>query len=231
MRRIFAAALALILSASPAGAAERRYTVTDFDRIQLDGPYQVTLATGRNSGARAVGSQAAIDRLSVEVQGRTLRIRTSRSAWGGYPGDQSGEVTLEVTIRDLREALVAGSGSLAIDKAKGLRLELTVTGNGRLTAASVDADNLIVGLLGSGRVEIAGKAKQLRATIRGTGDFAGRGLQADDAQISADTAGMVAVGVLRSARVNAIGSGDVSVIGHAACTLTGPAASRVRCGD
>ena len=45
MNRIMLAALAITVAA-PAQAAERRYTVTDFDRVRVDGPFVVTLATG-----------------------------------------------------------------------------------------------------------------------------------------------------------------------------------------
>lgn len=224
------AALLVLAAAAPVHGAERRYSVTDFDKIQVDGPYQVSLTTGLSSGARAIGSQEAINRVSVEVQGRTLRIRPNRSAWGGFPGERIGTVTIEATTRDIRAGTVVGSGSLTIDKAKGLRLDLSVSGSGRLGAANVEADNLVIGLLGSGRIAVAGKAKQLRATVQGSGDFDGRALRADDAQINADTAGSVAVGVVRTARVTAAGPGEVDVIGSPACTLSGPAAGQVRCG-
>jgi hypothetical protein len=232
MKTIIPALLALLAGAvAPADAAERTYSVTDFDRVQVEGPYQVSLATGLSSGVRAVGSQAAIDRVSIEVQGRTLRVRTNRSAWGGYPGDPAGTVVIEARTRDLSAASVIGSGSLAVDKAKGLKLDLSVSGSGRLGLADADADNLVVALVGSGRISVGGKAKQLRASVQGSGDLDARSLNVDDAQITADTAGEIAVGVRRTAKVNAIGPGGVEMIGHAVCTVSGPAAAEVRCGD
>src|SRR3954464_4919821 len=94
--------LAFAAAACPAAAAERNYTVTDFDRVQVDGPYQVTLRTGLTAGARAEGSAGALDRISIDVQGNSLRVRTNRSAWGGYPGDSTGPVAITLTTRDLR---------------------------------------------------------------------------------------------------------------------------------
>src|SRR5688572_21940830 len=112
-------AVLIVATASPVLAAERRYSVTDFDRVQVDGPYQVTLTTGASSSARATGSTAALDRLSIDVQGRTLRVRTNASAWGGYPGTPAELATVALTTRDLQAVTVNGSGNLAIDKAKG----------------------------------------------------------------------------------------------------------------
>lgn len=211
-------------------AAERRFLVGDFDRVQIEGPYQVTLATGRSSSARATGGQSALDRVSVEVRGRTLHVRASRSAWGGDPREATGPVRIEITTRELRAGTVAGAASLAIDRAGGLRLDFSLSGSGRLAIASVDADLLVVGLLGSGKILLAGKAKQLRASIQGTGDLDAARFRAEDADIGADTAGAIAVTALRTARVRANGTGEVTISGSPACTVTGLSAGGVRCG-
>ncbi|MBV9373117.1 MAG: DUF2807 domain-containing protein [Alphaproteobacteria bacterium] len=230
MIRTWLAPSCLLLLAVPAEAAERSYSVTDFDRVQVDGPFQVTLVTGRASGARASGSAAAIDRLSLEVQGRTLHVRVNRSAWGGYPGDDPGPVRIEATTQDLRAGTVIGSGSLAVDRARGLRIDLSVSGSGRVSVGKVEADNLSLALAGSGRLSIAGSARQLKANIAGSGDLDAPGLKADDAIVVADTAGTVSFAAARSADVRATGSGDVIVGGAPACKVQALGSGRVRCG-
>jgi hypothetical protein len=230
MTRTLPLALLAFAAAAPAAAAERSYSVTDFDRVQVEGPYSVTVTTGRSSAARAEGSTQAIDRVSVEVLGSTLRVRPNRSSWGGYPGEGSGPVRLVLATRDLRAAAVVGSGSLDVDRAKGLRVDLSVNGSGRLSVAAVDADNLVVGLLGGGRIALAGRARQLKATVQGSGDLAAAGLATDDAQILSDTAGTVTVGVARSAKVTATGAGDVEIVGEPSCTVEAKGSGAVRCG-
>jgi hypothetical protein len=230
MTRTLPLAFFAFYAAMPAAAAERTYTVTDFDRVQVEGPYRVILESGRSSAARAEGSTEALDQISVDVQGGTLRVRRNRSAWGGYPGEGAGPVTVTLITRDLRNALVVGSGSLDIDRAGGLRVDLSVSGSGRLSVAAVDADTLVVGLAGGGRITLAGRARQLKATIQGSGDLAAADLQADDAQIASDTAGNVAVAVARSARVTASGPGDVEIIGSPACTVQAKGSGRILCG-
>lgn len=214
----------------PVFAAERNYSVTDFDRIQVEGPFEVAVASGRSVRARAIGSQTAIDRVSIDVSGRVLRIRPNRSAWGGYPGGSVGSVRIEVGAPTMRAATVIGSGNLAIDRLQGLKIDLSLSGSGRLQVAAVDADNLAIGLLGSGTVQLAGKARQLRATVQGSGDLTAERLVADDAVLTTDTVGRVVLGARRTARVTAQGSGEVVIAGGATCTLTGPAAGTVACG-
>ena len=231
MKSFMLALAALLAAASPATATERRIMVTDFDRVLVEGPFEVALTTGRPSSATASGTPQALDRVSIDVQGRTLRVRPNRSAWGGYPGRVAGgPVRIAISTRDLVAGAVAGPGSLAIDRAKGLRVELNVTGSGRIGLAAVEADQLIIGLTGSGRITIAGKAKSLRATIRGTGDLDGAALRADDADIVTETAGTIALTANRAAKIRANGIGEVVIAGSPACTVTGLGGGYVRCG-
>jgi hypothetical protein len=221
--------IAALASAASANAAQRRYSVRDFDKVEVSGPYRVTLATGVASSAVATGSQLALDRVSVEVQGRTLRVRPNRSAWGGYPGEAAGPVTLRLTTRNLASAIVEGSGSLAIDKARGLKLELAVGGTGTLEVLGIEADTLNLALLGSGRITLAGQAKKVRAALRGTGDLAARDFKAEDAEIISETAGGAVMEVVRAAKVTARASGDVEIIGTPACTVEASGAGQVSC--
>jgi hypothetical protein len=230
MTRILPLAFLAFAAATPAAAAERTYSVTDFDRVQVDGPYRVILTTGGSSSARAEGSTEALDHISVDVQSGILRIRRNRSAWGGYPAEGVGPVSIALTTRDLRNAAVVGSGILDIDRATGLRVDLSVSGSGRLTVADVQSDTLVVGLLGGGRITIAGRTKQLKAVVQGSGDLAASGLSADDAQIASDTAGNVAVTVAKTAKVTATGPGDVEIIGSPSCTVEAKGSGQILCG-
>lgn len=235
MNRIMAAlalaAASAFLAAAPTSAAERRYTVTEFDRIVVEGPYQVRLSTGRSPGAAATGSEQALDRLSIDVQGGTLRVRPNRSGWGGYTGAAAGPVVIELSAREVRAASVNGAGSLTLGRLNRLlRLDLSVEGSGRISAPEVQADTLIIGLIGSGRVQVAGRAGELRANVHGWAELDGSALSAQGANIVTDTAGRVSANVAREARVTASGIGEVDIAGAASCTVRGLSAGQVRCG-
>jgi len=223
-------ALLLLATASPAAAGERSYSVTDFDRVQVDGPYEVVLTTGSSSKARASGSQLALDAVTVEVSGGVLRVHANRSAWGGYPGQTVEPAKVFASTRDLKAATVRGAGSLSIDRARGLRVDLALAGNGRLAVAAMAADQLNVGLIGAGRISLGGAAKQMRATIQGSGDLDAAALKVQDATLDADTAGNVAFEAQRTAKVKAAGAGDVTITGSASCTIQSEGSGRLRCG-
>ena len=102
---------------------------------------------------------------------------------------------------------------------------------------AVEADNLVVGLLGGGRITLAGRAKQLKATVQGSGDLAAAGLQRRRRPDRLRHGRHVAVAVARTAKVTATGPGDVEIIGSPTCTVEGEGLragslrQRSRCGD
>nr|WP_295373585.1 head GIN domain-containing protein [uncultured Sphingosinicella sp.] len=220
----------IALLGHPASAAERRYTITDFDRIHVEGPFQVTLVTGKGVSALATGDTQALERVSIEVQNRTLKIRPNRSAWGGYPGKSTGAVKLAVTTHELRGATVIGSGSLSVDKARAMKFDAAISGSGRIGIANVEADMLTLGLLGAGKLIVAGKVKSLRATVTGAGELDGSQLTAEDAEIAADTSGAIGLGVKRAVKLTATGAGDVAIAGTPACTVDHRGAGSISCG-
>jgi hypothetical protein len=224
-------AIFAFLFATPVQGAERRFTVSGFEKVQVEGPFQVVLTTGRSPGAVATGSTQALDRVSVAVEGRTLRIRPNRSVWGSLAsGGDEGGVTLAVSTHELSGVSVAGSGGLRVDKAKSMRFDIALSGSGRISVAQLDVDRLELQVLGAGGVSLAGRTKTMRATITGQSGLDAAGLVAEDAEISADTTGAVALGARRSAKVTATGAGDVEIGGTPACTVRAIGAGRVRCG-
>jgi hypothetical protein len=216
----FLAALVAVPSlASPAAAADRNYSVTSFDRIRLDGAFKVRLTTNVAPFARATGSQEALDGVSLDVQGRTLVIRSNRSSWGGYPGKQPGPVEISVGTHELAAAFLNGSGSLAIDKIRGLTFELAIQGAGAANVANVDVDQLRIGLTGAGSTTLAGKAPKMTAIIRGSSLFDASALAAKDVVVGAEGPVIVKVNATSSAKIDANGTSTVELTGGAACTV------------
>jgi Putative auto-transporter adhesin, head GIN domain len=225
----FAALAAVAAAAGPAAAADHNYGVTDFDRVIVEGPYAVHLVVGRPSMAVASGPRDALDRLTIDVQGQTLRIRRNRSAWGGAATPQPGPVTIELATRNLRSARSIGGALLDVEGARGLNVDLALEGSGRLRAIGVAVDNLSLGLLGSGLIQIVGTAAVLRADFQGTGEVRAASLAASSATVTTNTVGSVALTVNGPVTINANGLGQVNVIGRPICTVNGPGADRVMC--
>lgn len=210
---------ALLLASAPAAAAERNYSVTNFEQIRVDGPYRVRLTTGVAPFARASGSATALDGVSISVQGTTLVIRSSRSAWGGYPGEQSGPVEIAVGTHELDRAWLNGAGSLAIDRIEGLSFDLAVQGSGSVEIAQAEVDQLEIGISGAASARLAGTAPKLTAIVRGMSVLDAPGLTVKDATIGAEGPSHVRLTVTEEAAIDARGVATVALVGNPACTI------------
>ncbi|WP_299322815.1 DUF2807 domain-containing protein [Parasphingopyxis sp.] len=226
------AAATAMASAPPADAAQRGYSVTSFDRIQVQGPFVVRVETGRGSSARAEGDQRAIDELSVQVVGNTLRVRRNVSnSWGGYPGErQNQSAILYLTTHRLEQATVIGTGDLEIDRMEGGRLVVSLGGNGRLAIGEIAADNLALALTGAGVMEVGGRAEVGRVTVEGPGTLDGAGLTIDNLTVNLNGPGSIEISAEREAEVIAVGNGVVNVSGNASCTDRSIGSGQVSCG-
>lgn len=212
------AAVPLALSSAPADAATHNFGVSGFERVRVDGPFIVRLATGVAPYARASGPAAALDSVSIAMQGRTLVVKLGRSSPGGYPGEARGPVEIAIGTHELSSALLNGSGSLAIDRVRGQTLELGVQGSGAASVESVRVDELKAGISGSGSLRIGGTAAVLNAVVRGLASLDAAGLAAKDAVIGAEGAATVRAQVGGTARIEAQGPATVTLTGSPACT-------------
>jgi hypothetical protein len=219
MRTLLLAAAAAVALAVPAGAATRNFGITSFEKVRVDGPFKVTLTTGVAPFARATGSPAALDRVAIDVRGNTLVVHNNLDSWGGYPGKDVGPVEVSLGTHDLSAAWLNGSGSLAIDRVKGLSFDLSVQGSGAGEIGQTSVDQLNVSIVGTASARLAGQAAKLTAVIRGISNLDAAALSSKDATLGADGAATIAANVRGSATVDASGPATVRLTGSPSCTL------------
>ena len=209
-----------MLAATPAAAETRNFGVSGFERIRVDGPFRVTVSTGRPPSASASGpSAAALQSVALEVTGKTLVIRSNRSAWGGYPGESSGPIEVRISTHDLGAIWVNGSGAVTIDRVKGLNFDVAVQGSGVVTITDAAVDQLRVRLHGSAAADIAGTAQALNATLRGSSTLDAGELLTKDATLAGNGSVTVRATVSSSATIDAKGTAAVSLAGNPGCTV------------
>ena len=217
--RIFALAAALCAVAAPAAGATRNFGITDFQKVRIDGPFAVTLTTGVAPFARATGSTAALDRVAIDVRGNTLVVHSNLDSWGGYPGQNVGPVTVELGTHDLAAAWLNGSGTLAIDRVKGLGFDLSVQGSGAGQIGQVAVDQLNVSVVGTASARLAGQAAKMTAVVRGISGLDAAALSTRDATLGADGATTISATVSNSVTVDANGPATIRLSGRPSCTL------------
>lgn len=223
------ALLALLLLAAPAHAAERSFGISGFERIRVEGPYAVTLTTGRAPAARASGDPRALDDIDIHVDGTSLVVRTRPN--DGGPRRATAPVAVVLATHDLRTASVLGGGALTISGAvAGQRVDLAVNGSGMLRVAGLAADQLNVTLIGTGSVTLGGRAARARLVASGAGTIAATALNVDDLIVRLDGTGQAEVSARRTADVATTGIGGVTVRGTPACTVRATGGGPIVCG-
>lgn len=219
MRTILPVAVALSAIACPAGAATRNFGITGFEKVRIEGPYKIVLSTGVAPFARATGSAAALDKVAIEVRGNTLVIHNSRSSWGGFPAANAGPVEIALGTHDLRSVWLNGSGTIAIDRVKGLSFDLSVQGSGAGSIGRVDVDQLSLNLGGTTSATVAGRAAKMTAVVRGNSSLDAAALKVADAVLGAEGAASVKADVRNAIKIDGSGPATVALTGKPACTL------------
>src|SRR5438105_10669204 len=217
MRTFLLSAAALASAfAAPAGAATRNFGITGLEKVRIEGPFKVRLTTGVAPFASASGSLTALGRVAIDVRGNTLVVHNNLSSWGGYPGQDSGSVEINLGTHDLSSAWLSGSGALTIDKVKGLAFDLSAQGSGSATIGRADVDQLNVSVVGTASATLAGQAAKLTAVVRGISNLDAAGLSSKDATIGAEGSATVAANVSNSATVDGPGPATGRLTGRPA---------------
>jgi Putative auto-transporter adhesin, head GIN domain len=222
--------LCAVTMTAPATAGDRNFSVSNFDRIRVIGPYVVDLETGKPPSAKAIGSPQSQDRVSITQVGEMLIIRTNSAAWSGVQGKKYGTARLKITVPMLKSASVEGNGILNITAIKGQRVQLGITGSGMLSVAKVQADLLDVSLAGDGTAALSGTAQKAIIYGRGNASLKGALLKAKAVELTWQSAGNAEIEAVTLAKINSTGSGNVTVTGtRVACTVDAAGAGDVMC--
>ncbi|MGE4323051.1 MAG: DUF2807 domain-containing protein [Sphingobium sp.] len=221
------AAGAMAAYAAPARAATRSLTITGFDAMRVEAPVNVIVTTGSGVSARADGDRTVLDRLRITISGRTLVVRMERPQVGQK--NAAGTATLHLSTDRISRVVLSGGGSISIDRMRGLRGDIALNGNGDVNVGTVDLDQLNLTMAGGGRAVLTGQAGTATIRVSGPGTVAAEALRARQAALFNDGPGALIVSADVAATVRASGSGDVTVMGRAACTVTNQGTGRVSC--
>lgn len=225
------AALLLLLLALPAvaPAADRIVGVGSFDRLRVEGPFRVRVATGPPR-ATVSGDRRTIDEVDVHADGGTLVVRMGNNGWGERPVTTGAPVTVTLSTPALARAWLVGGAEVTIARMTGDRVDLSVSGSGRMTVAAVDAARLDAVVVGSGTMTLAGRAARVQLTVNGAGGLDAGALVAGDLILLHDGSGDTKAQARYTARVTHTGLGQVEVLGNAKCTVKAAGGGPVSCG-
>ena len=210
-------------------AVDRSYQVAAFDRIEVAGPYDVTVKTGGAPGVRAHGGESILAETEFVVESGVLKIKPKKRNGIRWNFGDQGKVTVAVTTPGLRGATIAGSGGIRIDRVSGTAFEGEIAGSGDLTVDAINSESVALAVAGSGEIRAAGQTRKLDLSIAGSGDVDVSALEATTADVSIAGSGNVRARSTGTADVSIMGSGDVELTGGAKCSVSKNGSGNVRC--
>jgi hypothetical protein len=213
--------LPLVALATPLAAADRSIVVTDFDRIRVEGPFELHVATHGTPAARITGSRAAADRVDLRVEGTTLIVRAVGQASAGPSGASASDAPV-ITLRtlNLQTVTVIGGGTVdVVGPMHATRVDLQISGSGAITAGGIDADQLNVALIGAATATLGGRAARARLFSNGASTIEATPLHVDALVLRLDGTGTTHASARYSADVVTTGLGGATVYGKPKCTV------------
>jgi hypothetical protein len=210
---------------------QKSYPVSDFTKVEVAGPFDVTIRTASAPSVNAKGNQKLMERLVVEVKGDKLVIHPeSNHSWFNWGWGTNGKADIAITVPTISGAVLAGSGGISIDNVKGDEFEGSVAGSGDLDIDSVDVKSLKFVIAGSGDVRAkAGQTGSAAYKIMGSGGIDARSVRSQTAEVSIAGSGSIRGQATAAADVEIMGSGDVTITGGAKCNVTKHGSGDVSC--
>ncbi|MCA0200564.1 MAG: DUF2807 domain-containing protein [Proteobacteria bacterium] len=174
-------------AAEPSGPVVKETRNVDaFTGVSFGGAGKVFITVGPKVSVVLEADATTLGRTRTEVENGVLKIR-ARNDDSFFNG--RGDITAYITVPELRQARVSGSGDLKVTGLAGGETELSVSG--------------------SGNVEASGKLKALDLDISGSGNAKMDALMVDEASVAISGSGSAVVDVREDLNVRVSGSGSV----------------------
>jgi hypothetical protein len=221
----------LVLAPMPAAADDRVFSVGSFERVRIDGPFEVGIVTGGSPGAKAAGDRQLIERIAIAVNGTTLTVRLGSGGWGeAFRKANAAPPVITLSTPRLFALAISADARASVNRMASQRVEVSVTGSGSMTIDHVEADQFSASLLGTGALTAGGRANRARLLTDGAGTIDTAAMVVKDLTVLLGGPGETRATARNTAQVTSTGLGKVTVGGTATCTVRAPAGGPVSCG-
>jgi len=181
------------------------------NEIHVSGSIVVELSQGE-PGISISADENLMEYIITEVKGDELEIHYK----SGVSVSSKNEVKIKVSMQQLNEAAVDGSGSI-ISASKFVsdgNITVGVSGSGTIKL-NANAPKISAAISGSGNIETTGETKDVKVDISGSGRFNSYSTMAENADINISGSGKAYVFADVKLNANISGSGTVYYKGKA----------------
>jgi autotransporter translocation and assembly factor TamB len=207
MKKIIPFTLAFLMAITVLGQKEKR-NHSNFDGVSLAYPAKLIITQGNSFSIELEGDRDDLEEIRTEVRGSTLVIKHDRE-WSWFSRRDISDVTIYVTMKNVRKVSVSGSGKAESNgKIMARDLDLDVSGSGKIDL-EVDAADVSIDISGSGTVILEGKGEDGDINISGSGTLYAEDFATDSFQIEISGSGKCEVNVSQTLDADISGSGSV----------------------
>jgi hypothetical protein len=204
----------VVLSASlVSGQTKETRDVRDFTRVSFGVAGDLYIKIGPEFKLVIEGDRKILDEIETIVSGDRLTIK--KENWRFSFNDE--KVTVNLTMPEIEGLGVSGSGKAQImDPVEADKLNLSVSGSGKLMTADLNVDDFSCGISGSGDVMLGsgGSIDDGNISISGSGGFSGEGVEIDHLRVSVSGSGNCHCRAGDTLDASISGSGNVTYAGN-----------------
>jgi len=181
-------------------------SVSDASKIESRGSFDVEIVKGSSPSVKIDADQNLISYILTKNEDGRLIIRTKE----GYDLKSDHKIKVTVTTSQLEDVQVAGSGNVtSTDSFEGAdQLKVGIAGSGNITLV-VSTPKVDASIAGSGDINLTGETKDSKIEIAGNGNYKTENLKAENVEIHIAGSGNARVYASVSLDINIAGSGDV----------------------
>ena len=199
--------------------------VSGFHTVALTGSGVVTVQQGDEESLVVEADDNVLPLIEAEVRGDTLSL-------GFKPGatiiNPSRSIRYLVTVPNLNEVVISGSGTVNVDRVVDERFAATISGSGEMNVDSLTAANVRITISGSGDANVAGAAETQDIQVSGSGNYLAGDLASQSAEVNISGSGNATIWVAESLDASVSGSGDISYYGNPRIDQQATGSGRIR---
>jgi len=188
---------------------EKVVDVSGFNKVELNGIGDLIIEQGSKEGLRIKCEENFLPYIEVSVSDDTLVIDLKHH----ISFDPSNDITYYLSVKDLSSVELNGVGDIVINNLETSNLDVASNGVGDITITDLLADNVGVALAGIGDIRLEGKVVSQSVSLSGTGDYKGKKLESQTAEVTISGMGTAGVRVSDSLKATISGTGSLNYIG------------------
>ena len=199
-------------SGSSSRAIHDTFGLRDFNSLDLQGLFDVTIEQGDEYAVELDGSDVEKGRYRVYTSGETLVVDydDDRDNFWKRRSLEGHQIELHITMPNLREIEASGGGKLRFRGFDEEEVRVKLTGAVQANAG-IDVRNLTIKITGASSLDLAGTGTYLDADITGASSLSAYGFETKEAVIEAHGASTVKVYVTEKLEIS---KGMASTVSH-----------------